>query len=64
MSDDEEAVVRSEPAGSEPPAATRSARPKRSWKSRLIELALWAALSIVTAVVMIALSDKLLPNNF
>lgn len=37
---------------------------KRSWKSKLIELALWAALSIVTAIVMIALSNKLLPTNF
>ena len=63
MSDNEEAVARPEPTYSETPAAP-SARPKRSWKSRLIELALWAALSIVTAVVMIALSDKLLPNNF
>jgi hypothetical protein len=39
-------------------------RAKRSWKSRLIELALWAALSIATALIMIALSDKLLPTNF
>lgn len=37
---------------------------KRSWKSRLIELSLWALLSIVTAVVMILLSNKLLPSNF
>jgi hypothetical protein len=37
---------------------------KRSWKSKLIEFALWAALSIVTAIVMIALSNKLLPTNF
>lgn len=43
----------------------RPARPaKRSWKSRLIELALWALLSIVTAVVMVLLSNKLLPTNF
>lgn len=38
--------------------------PKRSWKSRLLELALWAAVSIATALIMIALSEKLLPANF
>lgn len=37
---------------------------KRSWKSRLLELAFWIALSIVTAVIMVALSEKLLPANF
>lgn len=37
---------------------------KRPLKSRLIEFGLWALLSIVTAVVMILLSDKLLPENF
>ena len=43
----------------------RAPRPgKRPWKSRLIELALWALLSIVTAVVMVLLSNKLLPTNF
>jgi hypothetical protein len=41
------------------------ARPgKRPLKSRLIELGLWALLSIATAVVMILLSNKLLPANF
>jgi hypothetical protein len=37
---------------------------KRPLKSRLIEFGLWALLSIVTAVVMILLSNKLLPANF
>jgi negative regulator of sigma E activity len=37
---------------------------KRSWKSRLIELAAWACVSLATAVIMILLSDKLLPANF
>jgi hypothetical protein len=62
VSENGDAALGPEPTVAEPPAAT--ARSKRSWKSRLIELALWAALSIVIAVVMIALSDKLLPNNF
>lgn len=37
---------------------------KRSWRSRLIELALWTALAIVTAVVLVMLSETLLPANF
>jgi hypothetical protein len=37
---------------------------KRSWKSKLIELALWAALSVITAVVLVLLSEKILPSNF
>ncbi len=37
---------------------------RRSWKSRLLELAFWVALSILTAVIMVALSEKLLPPNF
>jgi len=37
---------------------------KRPLKSRLIEFGLWALLSIVTAVVMILLSNKLLPADF
>jgi negative regulator of sigma E activity len=37
---------------------------KRSWKSRLLELAAWACVSLATAAIMILLSDKLLPANF
>lgn len=37
---------------------------KRSWKSRLGELALWALVAIATAVVMVLLSEELLPANF
>ncbi len=37
---------------------------RRSWKSRLAELALWTTIAIVTAVVMVLLSEKLLPANF
>jgi hypothetical protein len=37
---------------------------KRSWKSRLGELALWAAVAIITALVLIQLSEELLPTNF
>lgn len=49
---------------SEPADAPKRAGTKRPLKARLIELALWALLSIVTAVVMILLSDTLLPENF
>jgi hypothetical protein len=37
---------------------------KRSWKSRLLELAMWICISIITAVILVALSEKLLPENF
>jgi hypothetical protein len=37
---------------------------RRSWKSRLLELALWAAVALATAALMIALSEKFLPENF
>jgi negative regulator of sigma E activity len=37
---------------------------RRSWKSRLLELAAWACVSLATAAIMILLSGKLLPANF
>ena len=37
---------------------------KRSWKSRLGELFLWLLVSIATAVIMVMLSEELLPANF
>lgn len=37
---------------------------KRSWKSRLGELLLWALVSIAVAVAMVLLSEELLPTNF
>ena len=37
---------------------------KRSWKSRLAELALWALVAIATAAIMVMLSEELLPANF
>ena len=37
---------------------------KRSWKSRLAEFALWATIAIVTAVILVLLSEQLLPENF
>jgi hypothetical protein len=65
VSEDTSATARPETG---PPADSSTSAPpvraKRSWKSRLLELVLWALLSIVIAVVMVALSDKLLPNNF
>lgn len=48
----------------DPPAPVSEPSTKRPLKSRLIEFGLWALLSIVTAVVMILLSDTLLPENF
>ncbi len=37
---------------------------KRSWKSRLGELFLWTLVAIATAVIMVLLSEELLPANF
>lgn len=37
---------------------------KRSWKSKLLELLLWAAVAVATAVVLVMLSDEILPANF
>lgn len=37
---------------------------RRSWKSRLLELSLWAAVAIATAVILVVLSEQLLPSNF
>lgn len=37
---------------------------KRSWKSRIGELFLWFLVAVATAVVMVLLSEKLLPANF
>jgi hypothetical protein len=37
---------------------------RRSWRSRLLELALWAAVAVVTAVALVLLSDRVLPTNF
>ncbi len=34
---------------------------KRSWKSRLAELALWTAVALGTALVLILLTDRILP---
>lgn len=36
----------------------------RSWKSKLGEFLLWAAVAVATAVIMVALSETLLPANF
>ncbi len=37
---------------------------KRSWKSRLGEFFLWTLVAIATAVIMVMLSEELLPANF
>jgi hypothetical protein len=39
-------------------------RRKRTWKARLLELLLWACVSVATALILIALSERLLPTNF
>jgi hypothetical protein len=37
---------------------------KRSWKSRTAELLLWATVALLTAVVLVRMSERLLPTNF
>jgi hypothetical protein len=37
---------------------------RRSWRSRLGELLLWAAVALTTAAILIALSETLLPTNY
>jgi hypothetical protein len=37
---------------------------KRSWKTKVLELLLWAAVAVATAVVLVMLSEEILPANF
>ena len=37
---------------------------RRSWKARLLELSLWIAVAIATAVILVMLSEEILPANF
>lgn len=39
-------------------------KPKRPWKLRLAELLLWFSVAVITAVIMVSMSEKLLPSNF
>jgi hypothetical protein len=48
----------------EQPPPPRRRRRKRSWGSRLAEFALWTAVAVATALIMISMSERLLPENF
>jgi hypothetical protein len=37
---------------------------RRSWRSRLLELFLWFLVAVATAVVLVLLSEEILPANF
>jgi hypothetical protein len=37
---------------------------KRSWRSRLLELLLWAAVAVATAVALVVITERLAPPNF
>lgn len=39
-------------------------RTKRSWKSRLLELLFWTVMAVLTAVILVQVSEKVLPPNF
>lgn len=51
-----------------PPAPPRDVTPtpvgRRSWKSRLLELFLWFLVAVATAVILVLLSEEILPANF
>jgi hypothetical protein len=38
--------------------------PKRSWRSRFVELLLWAAVAVATAVLLVYLTERFAPPNF
>ena len=40
------------------------ARPRRAWRSRLLELLLWTLVAVGTAAIMIYFAETLLPANF
>jgi hypothetical protein len=42
----------------------RGVRRRRSWKSRLLELALWALVAVATAVILALVTDQIAPPNF
>ncbi len=37
---------------------------KGPWRSRLLEFALWTAVALVTAAILVSMSETLLPTNF
>ncbi len=37
---------------------------RRPWRSRLLELLAWAAVAVLTAVILVLLSERFLPSNF
>jgi hypothetical protein len=37
---------------------------KRSWKSRSLELLMWACVAIATAIILVYASERWLPANF
>lgn len=37
---------------------------KRSWKSKTAEMLIWATVALLTAVILVRMSERLLPTNF
>lgn len=37
---------------------------RRAWRKRAAELLLWIAVAVATALVLVLLSDQILPTNF
>jgi len=47
-----------------PPKQTAPKSKKRRWKPLLLELLLWTALAVATAVFLVYASERWLPANF
>lgn len=46
------------------PIKSASNKPSRSKASRFLEFLFWTAISVGTAVLLVSLSERLLPTNF
>jgi len=47
-----------------PPDSGPELKTRRRWRGRLAELLLWVLVAVATAVILIALSETVLPTNF
>jgi hypothetical protein len=43
---------------------TAEPRPPRSRKARVVEFLIWSAVAIITALILVQLSERILPTNF
>jgi hypothetical protein len=48
----------------ESPIKASSSKHRRSKGARFLEFLFWLALSVATAVILVSMSERLLPSNF